>query len=406
MPFVVMDPDPIRRVEVALEDIRAGRMVILVDDEDRENEGDLTLAADAVTPEAINFMATWGRGLICLSLTEERVRQLALPMMAANNQSPYHTAFTVSIEAREGVSTGISAHDRARTVRVAIDPSKGPADLVTPGHIFPLRARNGGVLVRAGQTEGSVDLARLAGLTPAAVICEVMNEDGSMARLPDLERFGAKHRIRICAVADIIRWRLRNEVLVEHAAEGVVPVPGLGDFKARLYRSMTDGGLHLALWRGDLGGDAPVLTRVQASSPIGDVFGSLACDSGAQLWAALTAIADLDRGLLLYMNMAQPSADALFAGLRGLQRGEAETPSLKAGGDLRELGTGAQILVDLGVRRLRLMTNNPRKIVGLEGYGLQVVERVPLVLPQSGTDPLFLLSRQGGQAGRLGVVNS
>ncbi len=381
MPFVVMDPDPIRRVEIAVEDIRAGRMVILVDDEDRENEGDLTLAADAVTPEAINFMATWGRGLICLSLTDERVRHLQLPMMAANNQSPYHTAFTVSIEAREGVSTGISAHDRAITIKTAIDPSKGPADLVTPGHIFPLRARNGGVLVRAGQTEGSVDLARMAGLTPAAVICEVMNDDGTMARLPDLERFAAKHRLRICTVADIIRWRLRNEVLVEHAAEGAVPIPGLGDFQARLYRSITDGGLHLALWKGDLRGDDPVLTRVQAASPIGDVFGSLASDSGAQLRAGLRAIAAEGRGLLLYMNMAQPSADALFAGLRGLTRPEPRPPAASRESELRELGTGAQILVDLGVRRLRLMTNNPRKIVGLEGYGLQVAERVPLVLP-------------------------
>lgn len=393
MPFVVMDPDPIRRVEVAVEDIRAGRMVILVDDEDRENEGDLTLAADAVTPEAINFMATWGRGLICLSLTEERVKHLQLPMMAANNQSPYHTAFTVSVEAREGVSTGISAHDRAVTIKTAIDPSKGPADLVTPGHIFPLRARNGGVLVRAGQTEGSVDMARMAGLTPAAVICEVMNDDGTMARLPDLERFGAKHRLRICTVADLIRWRLRNEVLVEHAAEGAVPVPGLGEFRARLYRSVTDGGLHLALWKGELSGDLPVLTRVQAASPIGDVFGSLASDSGAQLWGAMSAIAAEGRGLLLYMNMAQPTADALFSGLRGLAR-PAPAPSAVSNGELRELGTGAQILVDLGVRSLRLMTNNPRKIVGLEGYGLQVSERVPLVLPTA--DPHLHHARLAG----------
>jgi len=402
MPFVVMDPDPIRRVEVAVEDIRAGRMVILVDDEDRENEGDLTMAADAITPEAINFMATWGRGLICLSMTEERVRQLGLPMMAANNQSPYHTAFTVSIEAREGVSTGISAHDRAVTIKVAIDPSKNGNDLVTPGHVFPLRARNGGVLVRAGQTEGSVDLARMAGLTPAGVICEVMNDDGTMARLPDLERFGAKHRLRIVTVADLIRWRLRNEVLVEHAAEGAVPVPGHGEFRARLYRSVTDGGLHLALWKGDLSGDTPVLTRVQAASPIGDVFGSLASDSGAQLWAALTAISAQRRGLLLYMNLAQPSAEALFAGLRDLRRSGSAGPSPAVpGGDLRELGTGAQILIDLGVHRLQLMTNNPRKIVALEGYGLEVAERVPLVLPH-GVDPLFLSTRLGGSAPRPG----
>lgn len=377
MPFVVMDPDPLRRVEVAIEDVRAGRMVILVDDEDRENEGDITIAADAITPEAINFMATHARGLICLSLTEERVRQLSLPMMAANNTSPYHTAFTVSIEAREGVSTGISAHDRAHTVRVAIDPSKGAGDLVTPGHMFPLRARNGGVLVRMGQTEGSVDLARLAGLTPAGVICEVMNDDGTMARLPDLERFGAKHRLRIVTVADLIRWRLRHEVLVETVSEGALPLPGLGEFRARIYRSITDGGLHLAVWRGDLSGDSPVLTRVQSASPIGDVFGSLASDSGSQLWSALHAMASEGRGLLLYMHLSRPSPELLLKGLTGVGARPVEAqPS--AATDPRELGIGAQILVDLGIKQLRLMTNNPRKIVGLEGYGLTVTERVPL----------------------------
>ena len=395
MPFVVMDPDPNRRLEYAVEDIRAGRMVILVDDEDRENEGDLTMAADAVTPEAINFMATHGRGLICLSLTEERVRQLQLPMMASSNTSPYHTAFTVSVEAREGVSTGISSHDRATTVKVAIDPTKGAGDLVTPGHMFPLRARNGGVLVRAGQTEGSVDLARLAGLTPAGVICEVMNDDGTMARLPDLERFGAKHKLRIVTVADIIRWRLRNEVQVEHAKEGTLEVPGLGAFQARIYRSITDGGLHLALWKGDLSGDAPVLARVQAASPIGDVFGVSA--SGKQLWGALNAIAAEGRGLLLYMHLVGPSVDGVLGALGALAQPQPQ-PAHPPGssGDLRELGTGAQILVDLGVRRLRLMTNNPRKIVGLEGYGLQVVERVPLHLASGEGESLFLNSHALG----------
>ena len=393
MSFVVMDPDPLKRVSHAIEDIRAGRMVILVDDEDRENEGDLTMAADAVTPEAINFMATHGRGLICLSMTEERVRQLHLPMMAANNTSPYHTAFTVSIEAREGVSTGISAHDRAHTIRVAVDPGKGGNDLVTPGHVFPLRARNGGVLVRSGQTEGSVDLARLAGLTPAGVICEVMNADGTMARMPDLERFGAEHRLRIVTVADLIRWRMRNEVLVERVAEGTLPVAELGEFSARVYRSVTDQGLHLALWRGDLSGEDPVVARVQAASPIGDVFGSLATDSSAQLWSALHRISVEGRGALLYMHIARPTAENLLSGLSGLKRSEAE-PKPAAGGDLREMGTGAQILVDLGVRSLRLMTNNPRKIVGLEGYGLHVAERLPLEAKASVHNAEFLEVRR------------
>ncbi|MCB9763239.1 MAG: 3,4-dihydroxy-2-butanone-4-phosphate synthase [Alphaproteobacteria bacterium] len=284
MSFNVMDTDPMKRVEQAIADIRAGRMVILVDDEDRENEGDLTLAADMVTPEAINFMATHGRGLICLTLTEERVERLGLTMMSANNQSPYSTAFTVSIEAREGVSTGISAHDRARTIEVAVDPSKGPNDLVTPGHIFPLRARDGGVLVRTGQTEGSVDLARMAGLKPAGVICEIMNDDGTMARMPDLERFAAKHQLRIVAVADLIKWRLRNERLVQRVMDARLPVPEHGTFKCRVYRSITDSGLHMALWRGSWGGPAG---RVQSADPVGDVFRAGSSDAAAQLETAV-----------------------------------------------------------------------------------------------------------------------
>ncbi len=395
MPFVVMDPDPMRRVSTAIEDIRAGRMVILVDDEDRENEGDLVLAADAVTPEAINFMAKEARGLICLTLTAERVRQLQLPMMAPKNQSPYHTAFTVSIEAREGVTTGISAHDRARTIRTAIDPTKGPNDIVTPGHVFPLRARDAGVLARTGQTEGSVDLARLAGLTPAAVICEIMNDDGTMARLPDLERFAAKHRLRIVTVADIIQWRMRNEVLVEQVVEAPLKVAGVGEFHARVYRSKTDGGMHLALWRGAVDDGEPVLTRVQAYCPTGDVFGSAACDCGAQLDHALSAIAAEDRGVLLYLHLgggAEP--DSLLARIKG-HLGVTDAAATDAGGgELREMGTGAQILVDLGARRLRLMTNNPRKIVGLEGYGIKVEERVPLRAPVSADNASFLRARR------------
>jgi 3,4-dihydroxy 2-butanone 4-phosphate synthase/GTP cyclohydrolase II len=377
-----MDPDPQKRVELGVGDIRAGRMVILTDDEDRENEGDLTLAADAVTPEAINFMATHGRGLICLALTEEQVDRLHLPLMAANNQSPYHTAFTVSIEARSGVTTGISAHDRARTVRVAADPRSGPQDIVTPGHIFPLRARRGGVLVRSGQTEGSVDLARLAGLTPAAVICEVMNDDGTMARLKDLDRFATRHQLRILTVADIIRYRHRTETLVERTLDFEMPIQGIGTFQARVYRSLTEGTLHLALWQGSLVEPEPCLVRVQASSTLGDVFRSSVSDSGLQLDTALQRVADEGRGVVLYLHLggrADPVVE--LQRIRGLvepQSDAEEAPTPIAGGSLRDLGTGAQILVDLGLRELRLMTNNPRKIVGLEGYGLHVAEKVPL----------------------------
>jgi 3,4-dihydroxy 2-butanone 4-phosphate synthase/GTP cyclohydrolase II len=389
-----LDTDPIKRVEYAIEDIRAGRMVILVDDEDRENEGDLTMAAEAVTPEAINFMATHGRGLICLSMLGDRVRHLQLPMMATNNQSPYGTAFTVSIEAREGVSTGISAADRAHTIRVAIDPAKGPQDLVTPGHVFPLRARDGGVLVRTGQTEGSVDLARLAGLNPSGVICEVMNDDGTMSRLPDLLRFGEKHQIRVVTVADIIRYRMRHEVLVERVVDAPLRTRSLDGLEARLYRTATDGSLHLALWRGPLQADEPVLTRVQAFCPTGDVFGSLTCDCGAQLDVALERIRD-EGGVLLYMHVgAVAQGEALIARVRS-HLGVTDAKAGDAGGgELREMGMGAQMLVDLGVRRLRLMTNNPRKIVGLEGYGLEVSERVPLTVPASAQNAAFLRERR------------
>jgi len=396
MSFVVMDPDPLRRVEVALEDIRAGKMVILVDDEDRENEGDLTMAADAITPEAINFMAKWGRGLICLSLTEERVQRLALPMMSSHNQSPYQTAFTVSIEAREGVSTGISAHDRALTIKVAADPATGPHDIVTPGHIFPLRARDGGVLVRAGQTEGSVDLARMAGLTPAGVICEVMNDDGTMARMPDLERFAAEHKLHIVAIADMIKWRLRNERLVEAVFDGRVPVPGLGEFTCRVYRSQTDGGLHLAMWKGPLTG-AP-LVRVQQAAPIADVFRARSTDAPGQLELTLQRIHD-EGGLLLYLHVAGGRTDdAVLDLIRGHllppEGQEDHLPTRVRRAELREFGTGAQILLDLGVRRLRVLTNNPRKIVALEGFGLEVVERAAIQVDSNPANAAYLEAKR------------
>ena len=398
MSFVVMDPDPIKRVEMAIADIRAGKMVILVDDEDRENEGDLTMAAEAVTPEAINFMATHGRGLICLTLTEERVDQLSLPMMATHNKSPYETAFTVSIEAREGVTTGISAADRAHTIKVAIDPAKGHGDIVVPGHVFPLRARDGGTLVRTGQTEGSVDLARLAGLHPSGVICEIMNEDGTMARLPDLERFGAEHQIRIVAVADIIRWRLRNETLVKCKLDAPVRVPGHGDFRCKVYQELTGSGMHMVLTRGDVDNGEPVLTRVQAYSPSGDVFGAMSCDTRGQLDGALAAIAEADHGVLLYMHVGGEDTDALLARIQStLQPPETEPtePTVTSQGrGLRHLGVGAQILADMGVKQMKLMTNNPRKIVGLEGYGIEVVERVPLAVPVDDDNASYLRARR------------
>lgn len=395
MEFEVMSPDPERRFQVALEDIRAGRMVILVDDEDRENEGDLTMASEYVTPEAINFMATYGRGLICLTLTEERVAQLQLPMMAPTNRSPFSTAFTVSIEARDGVSTGISAADRAQTVKVAIDPQKGPEDLVTPGHVFPLRARKGGVLVRTGQTEGSVDLARIAGLTQSGVICEIMNDDGTMARLPDLEKFGAKHQIHIVTVADIVRYRMREERQVEVVLEAPFHTENYGLFQSRVYRSY-DGSLHLALWKG-VPDQGPILARVQTACGPVDVFRVSSSDSGAQLDAAMAAIHKEDRGILLYLHIEGGSSNQLLARLSEHLRPGSSPPGRDA---LREMGTGAQILRDLNVRELRLLTNNPRKIVGLEGFGLNVVERIPLRTAPHPDRDLFLATRRD-QLGHL-----
>ncbi len=392
--FVVMDPDPLRRMELALADLRAGRMVILVDDEDRENEGDLVMAADRVTPEAINFMATHARGLICLPLSERRVAELELPMMATRNRGRFGTGFTVSIEARTGITTGISAQDRAHTILLAVDPGTGPDDLETPGHVFPLKARNGGVLVRTGQTEGSVDLARLAGFSPAGVICEVMNDDGTMARLPDLERFGAQHRLRICTVEDIIRWRLRHERTVEVVLETELPIRDLGSFRLCLFRASVDGRLHLALSRGDLRGGPPPLVRVQTCCLPGDVFHGLTCDCGAQLEAALAHIAGEDRGVLLYMHLdSHDEPGQLLDRIRAhLQpRGPSSDEPVRTGeAELRDFGVGAQVLSGLGVAELRLLTNNPRKIVGLEGFGLRVVERVPLEVGDSSETRAFL----------------
>jgi 3,4-dihydroxy 2-butanone 4-phosphate synthase / GTP cyclohydrolase II len=403
MEFEVMSNDPMERVDAAVKAIKAGAMVILVDDEDRENEGDLTMAAEMITPEAINFMATHGRGLICLTMTEERIEELQLNMMASNNKSVFETAFTVSIEAREGVTTGISAADRAQTIKVAIDPQKGPQDLVVPGHIFPLRSRNGGVLTRTGQTEGSVDLSKLAGLHPSGVICEIMNDDGTMARLPDLKIFAKKHGLHIVTIADLIQWRLRNERLVVPEFDAKLPVSGIGTFDCRVYRSMTDGSMHLAVWSGELTGE--VLVRVQSSDPVGDVFRAESSDAWLQLGASLEQIRD-NGGVLLYMHLfGGRSAESLVSLLkahllpadRGSNDDERIPPKMT---NLRDFGTGAQILLHLGLRKLRLLTNNPRKIVGLEGYGLEVVDRVPLTVETTDANRALL----AGKVASLGHI--
>jgi 3,4-dihydroxy 2-butanone 4-phosphate synthase / GTP cyclohydrolase II len=361
-------------VERALSDIRKGKMVVLTDDEDRENEGDLVMAAAKVTPAAINFMATHGRGLICLSLTDDRLRQLNLPLMVHDNTSPFGTAFTVSIEAARGVTTGISAQDRARTILAAVAPGAKPGDLVRPGHVFPLRARAGGVLVRTGQTEGSVDLARLAGLFPAGVICEVMNADGTMARRAELLRFSRRHKLTLLSVADLIRYRLQRDRLVRRIGSTVLERPGQGSWAAQAYASDVDSSVHVALVKGDVTGPKPVLTRMHRACPVGDVFGSVACDCGAQLEAAFAAIAEAGRGVLVYLRRDEPAEQALSC----THQAEARSAAAEDRGRLREFGVGAQILKDLGLRRLKLLTNNPKKIVGLESYSLEIAEQVPL----------------------------
>lgn len=369
--------------EDAIKEIKAGRMVILVDDVDRENEGDLTMAAQAVTPEAINFMAKYGRGLICLSMTEEKIDSLGLPLMVDNNTSQFQTGFTVSIEARCGVTTGISAADRATTILTAVADNSKPSDLVRPGHVFPLRGKQGGVMVRAGQTEGSIDLARLAGLNPAGVICEIMDEDGTMARMPVLEKFGKKHDIKICAIADLIEYRMRTESFVRRVVETVVPTSIAGEFKAIVFENDVDDLLHIAMVKGEIDSNKPVLVRVHSECLTGDIFGSLRCDCGEQLHKAMEMIDKEGSGILLYIRQ-EGRGIGLVNKLKayalqdhGLDTVEANV-ELGFKPDMRNYGIGAQILVELGVKKMKLITNNPKKMVGLEGYGLSIVEQVEI----------------------------
>jgi 3,4-dihydroxy 2-butanone 4-phosphate synthase / GTP cyclohydrolase II len=372
-------------VPAAIEEIRAGRMVVVVDDEDRENEGDLTLAAEKVTPEAINFMAKYGRGLVCLAMTEERLDHLRIGPMTVENTSNYGTAFCEAVDAREGVTTGISAYDRARTIKVAIDPATRPADLARPGHVFPLRARKGGVLVRAGQTEASVDLARLAGLVPAGIICEIMRDDGTMARVPDLIDFCKEHGMKMLTVAELIRYRMQHERYVHRVGEALIGTPH-GEFRLIAYESEVDGGeSHVALVKGDIEStDTPVLVRMHAHCVMGDVFGSTACDCHAMIEGSMQAIAHAGRGALIYLHQTSKGFSIERMGERSMLifHRDKRLPALPESErkTQRDIGLGAQILSDLNLRRIRLLTNHPRKVPALEGFDIEIVEQVPVVL--------------------------
>ncbi|HEV7506199.1 MAG TPA: bifunctional 3,4-dihydroxy-2-butanone-4-phosphate synthase/GTP cyclohydrolase II [Thermoanaerobaculia bacterium] len=390
--------NPFASIEEAIERFRRGEIVIICDDEDRENEGDFAIAAEKVTPAAINFMAKFGRGLICLALTEERCRDLDLPLMVEANSSPFGTAFTVSIEARGKITTGISAADRAATVLTAIDPATRPEDLLRPGHVFPLRAKRGGVLKRAGQTEASVDLAKLAGLKPAGVICEIMNDDGTMARVPDLVKVAEEHGVLMITVSDLISHRLRHETLVSKVASPNLPTV-YGDFRIHAYRSDETGDENVALVMGEIHPEEPTLVRVHSQCLTGDIFGSCRCDCGPQLEQALNRIAEEGKGILLYL-LQEGRGIGLMNKLRAYELQEQGHDTVEANErlgfrpDQRDYGIGAQILVDLGVRKMRLMTNNPSKYVGLHGYGLEIVERLPLEVPPTETTRAYLRTKR------------
>ncbi len=389
----------VNTIEEAIEDIRSGKMVILMDDEDRENEGDLCMAAQMVTPEAVNFMATHGRGLICMTMTREQIERLGIPMMVQKNESPFETAFTISIEARSGVTTGISAADRARTIQVAARLDVKPGDIVSPGHVFPLRAKKGGVLVRTGQTEGSVDLARLSGLRPSGVICEIMKEDGTMARMPDLKKFAKKFNLKIITIADLIAYRMKMDSLVHRAAEADLPTKYGGIFRAIVYTNDVDDFEHIALVKGNITPDKEILVRVHSECMTGDVFGSLRCDCGSQLHTAMEIVGQEGCGVVLYMHQ-EGRGIGLINKLKayclqddGMDTVEANT-ELGFKADLRDYGIGAQILRDLGVKKMRILTNNPKKIVGLDGYGLTITRRLPLQMEPQPENIKYLTTKK------------
>jgi 3,4-dihydroxy 2-butanone 4-phosphate synthase/GTP cyclohydrolase II len=395
-------------IDDAIAEVRAGRMVIVVDDEDRENEGDLTIAAEKITPEAINFMARYGRGLICLSMTPERLDELDIPLMVSQNSSRFDTAFCVSIEAKGRTSTGISASDRAETVLAAIDPATRPADLARPGHMFPLRSRTGGVMVRAGQTEAAVDLARIAGLYPAGVICEIMNEDGTMARVPELSKFARKHKLRMITIADLINYRIRTESLVKRVASARLPTD-YGDFQIHAFENQVDRQTHVALVHGDITSGRDVLVRVHSQCLTGDVLHSVRCDCGAQLEAAMGRIAAEGRGVLLYLNQ-EGRGIGLANKIRAYELQDEGFDTVEANerlgfkADQRDYGMGVQILRELGVRSMRLLSNNPRKLVGIEGYGLSVTEWLPLEIPASESTRRYLKTKKEKLGHKLSSV--
>ena len=389
----------ISTIQEAIEDIKNGKMVILVDDEDRENEGDLFMAAQFATAKTINFMARYGRGLICLTLNEEMAEKMHLKQMVQDNQARFGTAFTISIEARHGVTTGISAADRATTIQAAVNPQGKPDDLVSPGHIFPIRAKKGGVLVRTGQTEGSVDLCRMAGLTPAGVICEIMKDDGTMARMPDLEIFAREHKLKIVTIADLIDYRMQNESLIKRMAEATIPTSFGGDFKMIVYENEVDDWQHIALVKGDIKEDDEVLVRVHSECLTGDLFGSRKCDCGDQLHRAMSMVEKEGKGVIVYMRQ-EGRGIGLVNKLKAYALQEQGKDTVEANialgfkADLRDYGIGAQILADLGVRKMRLLTNNPKKIVGLEGYGIEATKRVPIEIDPNENNIRYMKTKQ------------